>query len=371
MTVYQTPTSRIVDILRNIGIVVLFGLVLKSFLLDDMSPLLLVGSNNRQATVDLQKGQLRNSYTTTADIVITDSDDGLLEDIQVVDDDDDDLSGSTATTTTTTPNKSNDFSGPLSLHLIGERHSGTKWMSAHLQECFPNVHFTNNPFRWKHWFQDEAIQKYDQERFVIVAQFRNPYTWTEAMRSFPHHAPEHFHLDWPDFVTRSWTMPRYGKDLRYVGWTADMSAHEGSPVCAAGEFMPHQVIPCMEDRTAVSTRGIEMQALYELRNDGSGEAYHNILELRQNKINNFLEVANFARVEDLVIVQYEHAKRNGTTTLITQLEAALGQKAACHGVKGDANFRERTIPTEFRTYLQTHIDWDTEAKIGYYPSDSY
>ena len=40
----------------------------------------------------------------------------------------------------------------LSLHLIGERHSGTKWISGQLQKCFRGVLFSNKFFRWKHWF---------------------------------------------------------------------------------------------------------------------------------------------------------------------------------------------------------------------------
>lgn len=362
MAIYQTPTSRFFDGLRNVGVAILCLLVVKGFLSSEsMIP-------NRQVTIDA-KG-LRSSYTTdnsfaTKDAAledITDDDgDGFIDtDTVVIDGDDDDLVPAM-----------DDFSGPISLHLIGERHSGTKWMSSHLQKCFPRVRFTNNPFRWKHWFQDESIEKYDNERFVVVAQFRNPYTWTEAMRSFPHHAPVHFHLDWPDFVNLEWTMPRHGEDVKYNGWTAETSQQYASGTCRAGEFLPHQVIPCMADRTAVSTRGIKMQSLYELRNDGSGKPYRNILEMRKEKIENFLDVANFDRVQDLFVVRYEEAKLDGTATLIQQLEVALDQKAACSPINGDKSFRERTIPESFREYLKTHVDWETEAKIGYFPTDSY
>lgn len=229
----------------------------------------------------------------------------------------------------------------------------------------------NNPFRWKHWFQDESIDKYGDERFVIVAQFRNPYTWTEAMRSFPHHAPVHFHLDWSKFVTRKWTMPRYGVDLQYNGWTTDTSRNADAKACASGAFLPHQVIPCNADRTSFSSQGIKMQSLYELRNDGSGLPYDNILEMRTEKIENFLSVADFGRVEEVFVVRYEEAKLYGSSKLIEELENALGQKAACKPVEGDLTWRERTIPESFRHYLKEHVDWETEAKIGYFPTDLY
>ena len=361
MAIYQTPSARCFDFLRNVGVVLLLLLVIKGFLSTQTVP-------SRQAMIDVKN--LRSPYPqpiATADepslqdeeVSDRDEDDDTAIDIGslIIDGDDDDQVDATEER--------------VSLHLIGERHSGTKWMSSHLQKCFPNVRFTNNPFRWKHWFQDDSIEKFPGERFVIVAQFRNPYTWTEAMRSFPHHSPEHFHLDWPDFVTRTWTMSRYGEDLEYTGWTAETSRNNNADICVSGDFLPHQVIPCMADRTTVSTRGIEMQALYELRNDGSGEPYENILDMRKDKIENFLGVADFDRVQDVYIVRYEEAKLNGTSTLIAQLEKALDQKAACKPEQGDTSFRERSIPKPFREYLKTHVDWGTEAKIGYFPSDSY
>lgn len=376
MAIYQTPSSRIADCLRNAGLAVLLIFVLKSFLVWTVDPA-------RQTTIDTKKG-LREPYLTpvsTSDalpgkanedavpfseesFMEVDEDDELpdnenLQDKAVDDDDDDQYS-------------SNETKEPvLSLHLIGERHCGTKWMSAHLKSCFPNVRFSNNPYRWKHWFQDESIVKHPEERFVMVAQFRNPFTWTEAMRSFPHHAPEHFHLDWSDFATRTWMMPRYGPDLKYAGWTADLSREEHAPMCTTGDFFPHEVIPCMANRTTTSSRGISMEALYELRHDGSGKPYDNILDMRKEKIENFLSVADFERVEDLFVIRYEEAKLFGTSKLIKVLEKSLGMKAACEPQAGDPNFRERQIPDQFREYLKTHVHWETEEKIGYFPADAY
>jgi hypothetical protein len=168
-----------------------------------------------------------------------------------------------------------------------------------------------------------------------------------------------------------WTMPRYGVDLAYNGWTAETSRIEDAERCASVDFLPHQVIPCMADRTTFSTQGISMQALYELRNDGSGKPYDNVLAMRKEKIENFLSVADFDRVNEMYVVKYEEAKSHGTAMLVQALEEALGQKAACVPVAGDPNFRERNIPSGFREFLKTHVDWETEAKIGYFPNDSY
>lgn len=43
------------------------------------------------------------------------------------------------------------------IHLLGERHSGTKWMTAHLNECFglhENIRVVSALSRWKHWFRE-------------------------------------------------------------------------------------------------------------------------------------------------------------------------------------------------------------------------
>lgn len=380
MAVYQTFSARLCDKLRNAGLVVLLVLVFKGFVSMTALP-------SRQATIDTKN--LRDPYSSSIatsdematksavtpssdheEIVEHDDDDGFV-DTKSVDVDSDDEDQLPPVPEDEIQSKS---AGPelLSLHLIGERHSGTKWMSAHLESCFPNVRFSNNPFRWKHWFQDEEIKRHPRERFVVVAQFRNPYTWTESMRSFPHHSPEHFHLDWPDFVTRTWTMPRYSADIQFVGWTEKDSEKAQANVCTAvADFLPHQVIPCMADRTTFSTRGIEMQALYELRNDGSGKPYDNILEMRKEKIENHLAVANYDRVKDFLVIRYEEAKLSGTSKLIAALEQALGQEAACKAEPGNKSFREHPIPKLFHDYLKENVHWETEAKIGYFPDDSY
>lgn len=135
MAVYQTPSSRFFDCLRKAGLLVLLVMLLKGFTFNT--------SVSRQAMADT-KG-LRSPYwsaTSTADIQTQqeqnqhgdddDGDDAIIDTgVVLVDGDDDDQV------------LEQDAEAPtLSLHLIGERHSGTKWMSAHLQKCFPKVRFS-------------------------------------------------------------------------------------------------------------------------------------------------------------------------------------------------------------------------------------
>jgi hypothetical protein len=78
-----------------------------------------------------------------------------------------------------------------SLHLIGERQSGTRWIHNHLRECF-NHSITVEPrlTRWKHWFQYEDDVDAFHEIHVVVL-FRNPFDWVESMRKVPNHCPNH------------------------------------------------------------------------------------------------------------------------------------------------------------------------------------
>jgi hypothetical protein len=47
---------------------------------------------------------------------------------------------------------------------------------------------TNTYKRYKHWFQEEDLLKVPDKSAVVVAMFRDPYNWVEAMRVEPHHA---------------------------------------------------------------------------------------------------------------------------------------------------------------------------------------
>lgn len=161
--------------------------------------------------------------------------------------------------------------------LLGERHSGTNWITDHLKECFQGkaadvpaaaaalegntttttaaanntttatVTVTNEYTRYKHWYQEDTIPQNNNTIIVVIVLFRDPIDWIEAMRYEPHHAHDHiqFHdeyniqqqqhqqnqkklrqrkeyvywrniakpLSWKEFVTRPWMGKRGPKDL--------------------------------------------------------------------------------------------------------------------------------------------------------------
>ncbi|KAL7572339.1 hypothetical protein ACA910_021554 [Epithemia clementina (nom. ined.)] len=254
-----------------------------------------------------------------------------------------------------------------SLHLLGERHSGTNWMWNHLDECFNG---TVDLFRgysdWKHWYQMKD-NRYDASRAVVVAQFRNVYHWTEAMRYKPYHAPLHFNLGWKEFVTKPWTMPRYDEDLVFEGVTKETSPNI---TCRfARHRKPYEIIPCRANHTFFVTRNEtkwrRVPAFYELRDDGSGLPFDSILGLRSSKIRNFLGVGNFSNVKSFHPVRYEDMVHNGTDRLIRNLERELGVVAKCKPIKGEPLKALRPPEPKFLEHIQSHVDWETEALIGY------
>lgn len=61
---------------------------------------------------------------------------------------------------------------------LGERHSGTNWITNYLKECF----ITNNASitvqesfkRFKHWFQEDDLSIVEEDSAVVVSMFRDP-----------------------------------------------------------------------------------------------------------------------------------------------------------------------------------------------------
>jgi hypothetical protein len=111
------------------------------------------------------------------------------------------------------------------------------------------------------------------------------------------------------------------------------------------------------------------QPQYEMRNDGSGLPYKNILELRADKIKNHLSVAEFEWVRDFVSVRYEELLGSGTEFLVKQIEKVTGVEAMCEPF-APQNRPKRSLNSAFVRYMTEHVDWDAEALVGYQPQTS-
>mmetsp|Transcript_26192 Transcript_26192/g.29935 ORF Transcript_26192/g.29935 Transcript_26192/m.29935 type:complete len:348 (-) Transcript_26192:220-1263(-) len=250
------------------------------------------------------------------------------------------------------------------ISILGERNTGTTWMYEHLNKCFNHtIPIKRRLTRYKHWFQDEKIGSPIINQTLVLSMFRNSFEWTEAMRSKPHHAPMHMFIkNWKEFVTKKWSMDRVGKDLK-------MTEDEKNLQLCQENFLYRDIISChtrpYPPNAFNKTHYSEHQPFYEMRYDGSGLPFDNILELRAAKIRNFMSVINFNGVKDVWIIQYENLVSKGTNDLIKSIEAASGVSARCSPSPPQSDRKKRKLKKEFMDYLMQNLDWEAENLVGY------
>lgn len=208
------------------------------------------------------------------------------------------------------------------------------------------------------------MTKYSRKReTLVIAQFRNPYDWLEAMRDRPHHAPDHLDVEWQEFLTKPWTTERIGKDLNVTSNTT---------LCQQ-DFQYNQINSCIKaplPREAYpNIRMSRHQPFYELKQDGSGEPFESIIELRAAKIINFLETKNYPRVADTWPVHYEYLLAKGTKKMLDKITEVTGVSYKCDPFPVQER-RKRPLPKDFIDYVSAHVDWSTEELIGYHRRDT-
>ena len=262
-----------------------------------------------------------------------------------------------------------------SIHLIGERHSGTNWITGHLQTCFGEKLTVKNRYtRFKHWFQyNDTIDDAGTEHYhppgsaLVVSIFRSPVDWVNAMRERPYHSPVHFHLGWKEFVTTPWTIERGEHDRLLIETGAHVSA-----TCDRPNGMKFdQVVPCSAgDRKmgnyTFNGRSPIASVLYE--HSATGRPYGSVVDLRRDKIRNFLSLADSPGVGAFVPVRYERLVRRGTGDLIGRIENETGVTAECDLFPARKLARKAMDP-EFVEWMNEHVDWETEKLIGYKKKD--
>jgi hypothetical protein len=198
------------------------------------------------------------------------------------------------------------------------------------------------------------------------------------MEQVPHHAPAHIRThpkstyqtkgsgnDWRIFLTKPWTTERVGADLLLMG----------NETCQE-DFLYRDIVSCTPKPLPKShyqhkIKYSEHQPFYEMRNDGSGESYDNIMEMRTDKIrNHYLSVAKFDGVADVWVLQYENLVKNGTQHLLDRIEEATGIKPNCGAYPPQTNRvnkRLRQISPAFAAHVRKHLNWTVESWIGYDP----
>ena len=215
--------------------------------------------------------------------------------------------------------------------------------------------------RWKHWFQEDPSQVFEDTLVVLVSI--NPYDWIDAMQRVPHNMPMHMMNDWKTFLTTPWTMERPERDLIFQNTTGNVCQHD---------FKYNQVISCIPG-TPPKGRYLrkrellrsQYQPIYELNVDGSGEAYKNILQFRTAKKKNLMAVKEWEPVKAFVTVQYEELVNNGPETMIKEIEEKTGMKASCDISVVAPIIGGNPLDESMISWISKHLDWTIEQNFGY------
>ena len=178
--------------------------------------------------------------------------------------------------------------------------------------------------------------------------------------------------DWQIFLTKEWTMERVGEDLEVREQARRKGINDESLIPCQEDFTYRDIVSCVKEPLPHSNynhtiRYSEHQPFYEMRNDGSGLPYANILELRSDKIRNFLSVRKFPNVADVWAVQYEYLLRTGTQNLLRRIQQWTGVVPDCqpHPTQVRQPKKTRFVTPEFAKHVRLHLNWTVEAMIGY------
>ena len=246
--------------------------------------------------------------------------------------------------------KTLDIAKPKVISLLAERNSGLEWLYPKIKDCFPDMEVTTTLTRQSPWFQSPRLNN-QLDPTLVIALFINPYSWIDLMRINSVHAPNHINKDWFTFVSSAWTMDRPEEDTN-----TDCQYN----------FSYDEILPCAMTQTAFGDHPV-----YEMKcRDGKCEPYKNIVELRADKIRNFLSVEKWENVISFTAVLYESlTAENGFKYLISKIEKETDVTASCKGPALKSPIPPSKLSggekEEFRTWIQDNVDWDIEFDIGY------
>lgn len=293
--------------------------------------------------------------------------------------------------------------------LLGERNSGTNWVTSLLASCFPDIPVSTYLAGWKHWFQEDLKCKGDARtdhpdcKYVDIVQIKtfvvqtvlNPYDWVEGMRLTPRDYPNHMKMKWNDFVTTPWTMRRPARDIIYENHTGRLCQYA---------FRYNEVIPCHLDKRKMGKRarneryrnedkrngviryypsiyGDKFQPpanhtgasspVYEMRRDGSGEPYASLVDMRSDKLRNHLNVAKWKWIHGHELAHFDRmADPEYLWEFLHRIEKHVGLNATCSNIplpKWKTKKYNENATKEFMDWITDRVDWETEALVGYVP----
>ena len=231
-------------------------------------------------------------------------------------------------------------------HLLGERCSGTNFLTVLMKENFPLItrsfeyghkHFipwldVTNPSTVMQYTDLESQDFFkNSENCLFIFIVRNPYDWVRSLFIHRHHIPQELLSNFTTFLCSPWfTKDPSVKNLRYC----------------------------------------------ENQNPETKEPFQNVLELRRYKILNFLKVRNY--VNNYLFVRYEDLKNSPEEFIAFLIEnynlpkqeeivAPTEYIYPCATSNGTP-FKEKKyfdFTLSELDFFENHIDWQVEQLMGY------
>jgi hypothetical protein len=275
------------------------------------------------------------------------------------------------------------------VHILGERNSGTKFITQFLQQCYPStisgIKVHRDLIRSKHFFQP-IWPLHDFTHSLIVVVVRDPIEWMAAMRENPYHSPSHIHgftkngnvipLPWSKFVNKTWTTESTTIDRTLQG------INRTNAQCPY-KFRYHEVKPCI--LTVKSLRGppwylpiSKMRGYAPVYEQRRGKPYDHLLQLRSDKIVNWvLQIPLIMQIGGFILVRYEDILTHGNGFFLKQVNAIIHNRSIdsqndqplpdhCSIIEPQPDrIGKRYIPPAFKEWISHNLDVETERLLGY------
>lgn len=197
--------------------------------------------------------------------------------------------------------------------ILGERHSGTKFLQEFISNSFAlDVTYE---YGFKHFFGFNNKQIILAKNTLFIGIVRNPYDWIMAMKKIPHHIPSENQASIERLITREW-------------YSIDLNGEE-----------------ILKDRNYLT-----------------GNRYKNIFDLRYHK-NQYLINTMPSICKNYILLTYEDLITKNT--MIKDLIRRKFHLSLCNYIPKIIAKKSYEIPEHIHKEINHQINWENEFLLGY------
>lgn len=230
------------------------------------------------------------------------------------------------------------------LIVYGERCTGTNYVAKLALNNFRDLYSEDN-FGWKHGFYHPEVAL--QKQAIVLVVSRYAFDWVRSFHDKPWHVtPELAGEPLSDFIRSEW----------HCIWD-EQAINNKSLILGNGLFKVDVVA------------GAEMMSE---RNPETADRFSNVIQMRNAKYNNWLELQ--AKMDNCLLVNYESAF-NDPRSFVEKLEnqcslkrGLLLKRVRSYKGMGWKKFTPRVYPElseSDESFIRSQIDSELEARFGY------